>query len=194
MDLFAALAEHEIPVVEEIAGGEGATVVGLADVVDVGASLLDGAPRLLLGLHQTGALEEVDQRDAVEELGPRDGGARRVLGHGQQHLLAEPGDLLPEERSRGLFALGHLGVAVHQPGDGTGQGPLGFPALGLLRRHAVQRGDVVVPEEGQEAQELAHLLVGSVEEELVHGEGTGAPRGRARPCRTPTCRTWSRRP
>ena len=51
------------------AGPKRAPVVGLPDVVDVGAALLDGAARLLLGLGQAGALEEVDEGEAVEQLG-----------------------------------------------------------------------------------------------------------------------------
>ena len=44
---------------------------------------------------------------------------------------------------------------------------------GLFGRLAVELGDGVVLEEGKEPEQLTHLLVGRVEEELVHGEGAG---------------------
>ena len=90
-------------------------------------------------------------------------GGRCVLGHGQEHLLAQGGDLLTEQRRRGLLALGHLGIAVDETGDGPRQRPLRLAPLWLVRREVVELGDAVVFEKGEELDQLDHLLVGCVE-------------------------------
>ena len=108
------------------------------------------------GRGQAGALEGVDEGEAVAASSARATSVRRrVLGDGQQHLLAQPGDLLAEQRGRGLLALGHLGLAVHQGDHGAGQGPLGGAPLRVLRRLGVEGLDLVVGEEGEVAQAAA---------------------------------------
>ena len=191
----APLAQDHVAVVQQVLRARRcARVVGLAHVVDVGAarSMVRRASPLRLG--QAGALEHVDQRQAaVEQLGAGHARRRRVRGHGQQHVLAQAGDLLAEQRGRRLLALGHLGLAVDQSRPRRGPAPSGRRAAPGARRLRVEMRDLVVVEEGEEPQQLPHLLVGRVDEELVHGERAGAPRDRARRCPSRSCRTWCRR-
>src|ERR1700722_9923771 len=93
VDVPRALAQHHVAVVQQVRGAQGAGGVALLHVVDVGPALLDGAPGLAPRLGQTGARQQVHQPEAaVEQLGPAHLRRRRVLGHGAQHGLAQPGD------------------------------------------------------------------------------------------------------
>ena len=69
----------------------------------------------------------VDEAETAEELCPRYRRRRCVLGDGQQHLLAESGDLRAEESGRRLLALGHLCVAVDERGGEGGEPSMTTP-------------------------------------------------------------------
>src|SRR5581483_9005628 len=58
------------------------------------------------------------------------------------NMSSQRGDVLGEQRGRGLFALGDLGVAVDQRHHGAGKGLLGGAALGMLRCLGVEGLDL----------------------------------------------------
>ena len=98
MHVARATTQHDVPVVQQVGLAQRPGDVALLHVVDVGPTRLDGAPGIAPRLGEAGPGQEVNQTEAaVEQLGPTDLGRRGVLGHGEQQVLAQAGDLLAEE-------------------------------------------------------------------------------------------------
>ena len=173
----APLAQQHVAVVKKIGGTQFAVGIALADVVDVGAPLLDGTAGVAAGLGQPGAHQGVDQGQA----------GRSARGEGMSELGASSvtarsiSSLSPAMSSlnRAAEASSHLATSASPCTSATTERARAFWAARRSGCSAVSASRAVMSAWAKKVNYRrygAHVGIFGVEEELVEREGAGARR------------------